>query len=103
MKQLLALSTPPTAVFVCNDMMAIGAMQAIKQADLRIPEDIAVIGFDNIPAASWAYPRLTTVAQYPDKMGEHLSKAIFQRINGEYNGPGRRVEVPLNLIEREST
>jgi DNA-binding LacI/PurR family transcriptional regulator len=103
MQALLSLPSPPTAVFVCNDMMAIGALQAIKQAGLRIPEDIAIVGFDNIPAASWVYPRLTTIAQYPDKMGEHLSKAVFERINGDYNGPSRRIEIPLNFIEREST
>ena len=103
MQQLLMLPERPTAVFISNDMMAIGAMEAIKQANLTIPEDIAIVGFDNIPAASWVYPRLTTVAQHPGKMGEHLSKAIFERINGEYNGPSRRIEVPLNFIEREST
>ena len=103
MQQLLSLPNRPTAVFVSNDMMAIGAMEAIKRAKLTIPEDIAIVGFDNIPAASWVYPRLTTVAQHPGKMGEQLSKAIFERINGEYNGPSRRIEVPLDFIEREST
>ena len=103
MQQLLELPTPPTAVFVANDMMAIGAMEAIKQKGLRIPDDVAIIGFDDVPAASWVYPRLTTIAQYPEKMGDHLSKALFQRIKGEYSGPSRRYEIPLNLIEREST
>ena len=103
MQELISLPICPTAVFVSNDMMAIGAMEAIKQANLSIPEDIAIVGFDNIPAASWVYPRLTTVAQYPEKMGEYLSKAIFERINGDYNGPSRRIEVSLDFIEREST
>lgn len=103
MQNLLALSNRPTAVFICNDMMAIGAIQAIKQVGLRIPEDIALVGFDDIPAASWISPRLSTIAQYPEKMGIHLSRAIFERINGEYSGPSRRIEVPLTFIEREST
>lgn len=103
MQRLLALPKRPTAVFVSNDMMAVGAMQAVKQAGLGIPDDVAIVGFDDIPAASWLNPRLTTIAQHPDKMGEYLSKAIFQRINGEYTGPSRRIEVSLDFIEREST
>jgi DNA-binding LacI/PurR family transcriptional regulator len=103
MEQLLSLPEPPTAVFVANDVMAIGAMEAVKQNNLKIPDDIAVVGFDNIPAASWIYPPLTTIAQYPEKMGEQLTKALFQRIHGEYSGPSRRFEIPLDFIQREST
>jgi LacI family transcriptional regulator len=103
MRQLLSLPSPPTAVFVCNDMMAIGAMEAIKEEGLCLPDDVAVVGFDDIPAASWVYPRLSTIAQYPYEMGEHLTKAIFERIHGEYQGPSRRIEVPCRFIEREST
>lgn len=103
MQRLLSLPTPPTAVFVCNDLMAIGAMEAIKKEGRRIPDDVAIVGFDDIPAASWVCPRLSTVAQYPKDMGAHLTKAIFQRIHGEYSGPGRRIEVPCRFIEREST
>lgn len=103
MQKLLSLPELPTAVFAANDLMAIGAMEAIKQNNLKIPDDIAVVGFDNIPAASWVFPPLTTIAQYPEKMGEQLSKAVFQRIQGEYSGPSRRFEIPLDFIEREST
>jgi LacI family transcriptional regulator len=103
MQQILTLPTRPTAVFICNDMMAIGAVEAVKQAGLRIPDDMALVGFDDIPAASWISPHLSTVAQYPAKMGEQLTKAIFQRINGEYQGPSRRLEIALDFIEREST
>lgn len=102
MQQLLALPTPPTAVVVGNDLMAIGAMDAVQQAGLCIPGDIAVVGFDDIPAASWVRPRLTTVAQYPKEMGTHLAQALFERIFGEYSGPARRFEVPCRFIERES-
>ena len=102
MQRLLALPIPPTAVFVCNDLMAIGAMEAVQQRGLRIPEDMSIVGFDDIPAASWVRPRLSTVAQYPDEMGTRLAQALFQRIEGEYNGPSRRFEVPCRFIERES-
>lgn len=103
MTQLLALPTPPTAVAVGNDLMAIGAMEAVRQSGLRIPGDVAIVGFDDIPAASWVHPRLTTVAQYPKEMGTYLATALFQRINGEYSGPSRRHEVPCRFVEREST
>ncbi len=103
MQQLLSLPVLPTAVFACNDLMAIGAMQAVKQSGLRIPEDMAVVGFDDITAASWVSPTLSTVAQYPGEMGTHLAKAIFERIHGDYNGPSRRIEIPCRLVEREST
>ena len=103
MQKLLSLPEPPTAVFACNDLMAIGAMEAIKQKGLRIPEDIAIVGFDDIPTASWISPRLSTVAQYPAEMGIQLANAIFERIQGNYTGPSRRIEVPCRFIERETT
>jgi DNA-binding LacI/PurR family transcriptional regulator len=100
---LLALPEPPTAVFAASDTLAIGALEAALEMNYRIPEDLAIIGFDDIPAASWVRPRLTTVAQHPGEMGTILAKALFQRILGEYSGPSRRYEVPCRLIEREST
>ena len=100
---LLALPEPPTAVFAASDTIAIGALDAAKEKNYRVPEDIAIIGFDDIPAGTWVRPRLTTVAQYPGEMGTLLAKALFQRIQGEYNGPGRRFEVSCRFIEREST
>jgi DNA-binding LacI/PurR family transcriptional regulator len=99
---LLALSTPPTAVFAASDTMAIGALDAAEKMNYRVPEDIAIIGFDNIPAASWVRPQLSTVAQFPDQMGSLLAKALFERIQGEYNGPGRRYEVLCRFFERAS-
>jgi DNA-binding LacI/PurR family transcriptional regulator len=103
MQQLLALPVQPTAVVVCNDLMAIGAMEAIQQKGLHIPDDVAIVGFDDIPAASWVRPRLSTVAQYPTEMGTRLAEALFQRIQGEYNGSSRHYEIPCRFIEREST
>jgi DNA-binding LacI/PurR family transcriptional regulator len=63
---------------------------------------MAIVGFDDIPAASWLSPRLSTVAQYPREMGMRLAEAVFERIHGEYSGTGRRIEVPCRLIDRES-
>lgn len=102
MAALLSLPTPPTAVFACNDLMAIGAIQQAKQQGRRVPEDIAVVGFDDIPAASWIDPRLTTIAQYPAQIGKTMAEAVFERIEGNYEGPGRRFEVLCRFIPRES-
>jgi DNA-binding LacI/PurR family transcriptional regulator len=103
MRSLLSLPALPTAVFACNDLMAIGAMEAAGQMGLRIPQDVAVMGFDDVPAASWVRPRLTTIAQYPEQMGAVLAKALFQRIDGNQIEPSLRLEVPCQFIEREST
>jgi LacI family transcriptional regulator len=102
-KTLIEQPEPPTAVFAASDTIAIGALVAAKAMNVRVPEDIAILGFDNIPEASWVQPRLTSVAQYPEQMGYNLANALFQRLEGDYEGPCRRFEVPCQLIEREST
>ena len=101
-KSLMALPEPPTAVFAAADTIAIGALEAAEENHYRVPEDIAIVGFDDIPAASWVRPRLTTVAQNPVEMGRFLAESLFERIQGEFNGPARRYEIPLRFIERES-
>lgn len=101
-RSLLALPNPPTAVFAASDTIAIGALAAAEDMNYRVPEDIAIIGFDDIPAAAWVRPQLSTVAQYPDQMGTLLASALFERISGEYNGPSRRFEVPCRFLERGS-
>ena len=102
-RSLLDLPVPPTAVFAASDTIAIGALETALELNYRVPEDIAIIGFDDIPAASWVRPRLTTVAQYPGEMGMRLAQSLFQRITGEYSVPRRTFEVPCHFIEREST
>ena len=101
--RLLALPTPPSAIFCASDTIAIGALEAALELNYRVPEDIAIMGFDDIPASSWVRPRLTSIAQYPGEMGHTLTKALFERISGEYTGPSRRFEVPCKLNMREST
>ena len=102
MRVFLALPKPPTAVFAVNDLMAIGAMEAVQEAGLRIPQDVAILGFDDIPPATWVRPQLTTVAQHPAEMGRVMAEALFERIQGEYSGAGRRFKVPCQLVIRQS-
>jgi DNA-binding LacI/PurR family transcriptional regulator len=101
-KQLLSLPEPPSAVFAASDTIAIGALEAALELGRRVPEDLAVVGFDDIPEASWVRPRLTTVAQNPAEMGRQMATALFERLLGEYSGPARRFEIPLHFMERES-
>lgn len=101
-KQLMSLPERPTAVFAASDTIAIGALEAAEAMDLRIPNDVAIVGFDDIPEAQWVRPRLTTVAQYPAEMGRRLANALFDRINGGADLDRRVFQVPCRLIERES-
>lgn len=103
MQQLLALDQPPDAVFCFNDLLALGAMRALHEAGCRIPEDVAVVGFDDIEEASFATPSLSTVAPDKQRMGELAVSFLLERIEGTRTGPAERVEVPFHLMVREST
>ncbi len=100
--RLLSLPAPPTAVFGASDTIAIGALEAALAMGRRVPEDVAIVGFDDIPEAEWVRPRLTTVAQYPAVMGEQLATALFERILGEVDAERRVFEVPYQIMVRES-
>jgi DNA-binding LacI/PurR family transcriptional regulator len=102
MRSLLELPIRPTAVFACNDIIAIGALNAVLDSGLEVPRDIAIMGFDNVPEASLVRPKLTTIAQYPAEIGQRLAETIFDRIHGEAVQAGRRFTVPLKLIVRQS-
>jgi DNA-binding LacI/PurR family transcriptional regulator len=82
--------------------MAIGAINEALDMGLRIPEDVAIVGFDDIPAAQFIRPSLTTLAQFPAEIGRQLANALFERIEGRYTGAKRTFKVPLRLVERQS-
>jgi DNA-binding LacI/PurR family transcriptional regulator len=100
-RQLLSLAEPPTAIFALNDRMAMGAIHALRQARLRVPEDVAVIGYDDIPAAAHSNPPLTTVRQCSKKLGQVAAQMLFRLINGESVSP-KEVILPAELIIRQS-
>jgi len=102
MQQILKSSQRPTAVFAANDLMAIGAMRAIKEVSLRIPEDIAIVGIDNIPAANLVLPALTTVNPFPERKGQRAAEVLFQILTGTYPVSGQHEEIPHQLIVRDS-
>lgn len=80
-RQLIAAGDLPSAVVAINDLMAIGAILTFQEAGLRIPEDIAVLGFDDIPEASIVRPALTTIAQDSTEIGRKLAECVFRRID----------------------
>jgi LacI family transcriptional regulator len=82
-QKLLELPDPPTAIFAANDQSAIGAIRAISEAGLQVPEDVSVVGFDNIPEAAYIRPGLTTVDQSIDTMGYIATEMLIGLIQGE--------------------
>ncbi len=103
MKRLLSLPDPPTAVFARNDFTAIGAMSAINDAGLRIPDDIAIVGFDDIPLAARMSPSLTTVRQPMRAEGQIAAEMLLERITGRANIARRERILDCELIVRESS
>jgi len=99
---LLDLPEPPTAIFASNDLMAMGAMDAIRSRSLQIPDDVSVVGFDNIQQSAMVHPSLTTVQQPLDQMGRVATQVLL----GILKNPGKdagRIELPTELIIRSST
>lgn len=102
-RSILARPQRPTAIFAANDLMAIGAVQALREAGLRVPQDIAVAGFDDISAAQLVSPALTTVAQFQSDLGLKAAQILMERMTAKTNESGTALEMPFRLIERQST
>jgi LacI family transcriptional regulator len=100
-QRLLDLPQIPTAIFASNDLEAIGATEAIRERGLRIPDDISIIGFDDIPQASIVYPKLTTVRQPLDQMGRLAARLLLEQIENP-DRPPRRITLATQLIIRDS-
>ncbi|WP_341679362.1 LacI family DNA-binding transcriptional regulator [Niveibacterium sp. SC-1] len=101
-QKLLALSSRPTAILAANDVSAFGAMTAIREAGLRIPEDISVVGFDDIPASSLVSPALTTVRQPIYQMGRSAVNTLLA-LMARIEPATQVVSLPTELVIRQST
>ncbi len=101
-RTLLALPEPPTAIFAINDVSAFGAIEAVKDWGLRVPEDVSVIGFDDIPQASQVYPPLTTIRQPLLEMGAAGTRQLLNLIHG-VGAVSDTLILPTELIVRSST
>lgn len=98
---LMRQPDPPTAIFASNDVSAFGALDALRDLGLRVPEDVSLVGFDDIPAAAEVRPSLTTVHQPLVDMGRHGAQLILALLNGQMDAP-QRIELPTRLIVRSS-
>jgi LacI family transcriptional regulator len=102
--QLLAANEPFTALFAFNDISAIGAVRALREAGRRVPEEVSVVGFDDIQSAAFQNPALTTVRQPLRKMGEIAAETVLRRIASQERFTGAKtITVEPELVVREST
>jgi LacI family transcriptional regulator len=101
MKTLLERDKSLTAVFAITDELAIGALRALNEAKIRVPEDVSVIGFDDIDISGFVEPALTTIHQPIVEMGERTAELVCELID-EGKGAHPTVVLPHRLVERES-
>ncbi|SDN86184.1 LacI family DNA-binding transcriptional regulator [Alkalicoccus daliensis] len=102
MKAAMQEGAPPSAVFAASDTMAAGVLRALHDQGLRIPEDVSVIGFHDLPVSRFLYPSLTTVKTYPEYMGESAVEMLEERLESNRKLP-RKMVIPTELIRRESS
>lgn len=100
-EKLLDLPHPPTAIFAISDAMAFGALEAAGRRGIRVPDQLSVIGFDDIPMANWVHPQLTTIRQPLYQLGETAINLIISMTDGE-SLPGQRMLLPVELVVRGS-
>lgn len=100
--ELLRLPDPPTAIFTANDLQALGVYEAARRAGVRIPDDLSVVGFDDLSFTQWAGPPMTTVRQPLVQMGAAAARMVLALADGEPLEQ-HRVELATTLVVREST
>src|ERR1035441_9458463 len=99
--RLLALADPPTAVFCFNDMQALGALRAARERGLNVPDDLSVVGLDDLYLSSYTLPPLTTVQQPMHEMGRLAAQILLELLSGK--NPDSRITLSGKLVVREST
>ena len=104
MNKILVQDNLPTAVFCCNDVMALGAISAITEKGLRVPDDISIIGYDNIHSSRFYAPPLTTIHQSKSRLGAQAVNLLFERIANKDNDSHEkhRIAIHPELVLRKS-
>jgi len=100
-KQFVSLSSLPTALFCSNDLSALGFLNEISRYGIRVPDDVSIIGFDDITASQYAHPPLTTIRQPIFEMGKAAAELLLARISNKQFQPQGRI-FPVKVVERES-
>ena len=103
MRELLALPEPPDAVFCFNDLLALGALRTLADAGLKVPGDVAVVGFDDIDDGRYHAPSLTTISPDKEWLADNAVSLLLERIAGTGEAARRDLTVPYTLEIREST
>jgi LacI family transcriptional regulator len=101
-RKLIARRSRPTAIFAANDAMAIGALSALAEAGVRVPADVAVGGFDDIPMARYMHPPLSTVRVNISALGERATQRLLDAVGNGRKHHNRRETLPVTLVVRES-
>jgi len=101
-RQLLYLDSPPTAIFACNDLMAVGCISAATELGVHVPDQLSVVGFDNVRLASFTNPPLTTIAQPIFEIGALATKMLLERID-DLEAPARIKTLDTELCVRHSS
>ena len=100
--ELFSQPSPPTAIFAANDSMAIGAIEAAKRLSLNVPNDVAIVGFDDISTSRYVEPALTTVRVPVFEVGEIVGKIILKHLSGEGGSVEEKIVIPVELVVRKS-
>lgn len=101
-QHLMQLQNPPSAIFASNDQSAFGALEAARELNIRVPEELSIIGFDDIPAATVTHPPLTTIRQPLQEIGERAMRMLLELMNHR-NVISREILLPTSLVVRQST
>ena len=102
-RQLLSRKERPDAIFGITDDLAIGAIEAIKEKGLNIPEDIAVVGFSNTKRSRYMIPRVSSINQFPEKIGRAAAELLFDQILNSKHAQIKKEIINCELIVRESS
>ena len=100
---LLELPDPPTAIFCANDVVAFGALDAARRLKIDVPRQLSIVGFDDIPMASWEAFSLTTVRQPLAEMARDAARLLIARIEGRDGSEPSRIVFPTHLVQRSTT
>ncbi|HVL53263.1 MAG TPA: LacI family DNA-binding transcriptional regulator [Vitreimonas sp.] len=102
-RQVLALDQPPTAIFAAQNFIAAGTLVAAREAGVRVPDDLSLVAFDDLPTTWLTDPFLTVAAQPAYELGERAAELLFQRLDGHGDRPARSIVLPIDVIVRRSS
>jgi LacI family transcriptional regulator len=101
-KKAMLQSSKPSAIFAANNFILIGVVKALRELQLRVPEDISVVGFDDFPESMLVKPFFTAAQQPAYQMGRLAAELLLKRISGELSGECQKIVLPTEIVKRES-